>query len=65
MDILLSIVILIIFGLAVAKIVRDKKKGSKCSSCPYAGVCSIAQQSNLVSQCDIDKYEQDKLITNL
>lgn len=65
MNILLSIIILLTLGLAITKIIRDKKNGSKCSSCPYAGVCSISQQSNLVTQCDLDKSGQDTIITNV
>jgi len=62
MDILLSIIIVFILGAAIAKMLNDKKKGSKCSSCPYANVCSISTQSSKNIQCDISKEEQKKLI---
>lgn len=33
-------VVLVIVGLAVWYIVREKKKGTKCIGCPYAKQCS-------------------------
>lgn len=35
-DIIVIVVIVGILGLATMKIVRDKKRGVKCSGCPYA-----------------------------
>ena len=32
-------IVLIIVGLAVAYIIREKKKGAKCIGCPYAKEC--------------------------
>ncbi len=34
------LVVVIILGLAILKIVKDKKKGKKCLGCPLEEVCS-------------------------
>ncbi|MDC7241193.1 MAG: FeoB-associated Cys-rich membrane protein [Spirochaetales bacterium] len=39
MDIAVVGVILLVISLAVWKIVRDKKRGVKCSGCPDSGKC--------------------------
>lgn len=39
-NIILFVIIAIIVGGAVAKIIRDKKNGSGCASCPYNSSCS-------------------------
>ena len=39
-DIALIIVIVLIVGIAIAYIRREKKKGVKCVGCPDAGTCS-------------------------
>ena len=38
-DILISIIILLCVGLAVFYIYKEKKKGTACIGCPYAGSC--------------------------
>ncbi|MBQ3222837.1 MAG: FeoB-associated Cys-rich membrane protein [Clostridia bacterium] len=35
--------LLIVLGVAVAYIVREKKKGHKCVGCPYAAECAKAK----------------------
>ena len=42
-DILIILVIAVIIGVAIAYIVRAKKKGAKCIGCP-AGDCSSARK---------------------
>lgn len=39
-DYILLAVIVIIVGAAVAYIIREKKRGSKCIGCPNGGACS-------------------------
>ena len=36
--------LLIILGVAIAYIVREKKKGHTCVGCPYAAECAKARQ---------------------
>jgi len=39
-NIIIFVIIAAIVGGAVVKIVKDKKKGSGCASCPYNSSCS-------------------------
>ena len=39
-DIILGIIIIVIVGLAVAYIRKEKKRGVKCIGCPHAGDCA-------------------------
>ena len=43
-NILLIVVIVAIVGCAVAYVIREKKKGTKCIGCPNAKTCSMAQK---------------------
>ncbi len=36
-NIIIVLILLLIGGLAVSKIVSEKKKGAKCIGCPYSG----------------------------
>ena len=38
-DIIISIILLLVVGLAIYYIVKEKKKGNKCIGCPAAGNC--------------------------
>ena len=38
-DIIIGIVLLAVVGLAIAYIVREKKKGVRCIGCSSAGTC--------------------------
>ncbi len=38
-DIILTLIILAIVGVAVAKIIIEKKKGAKCIGCPSGRTC--------------------------
>ena len=40
-NILVALTILLILGLSIYRIIIQKRKGSKCASCPYSGACSI------------------------
>lgn len=39
-DLIVVGIVLVIVGLAIAYIVKEKKKGVKCIGCPVAGQCS-------------------------
>ena len=55
-DIVLLLVILVIVGLAVAYIIKEKKKGTKCIGCPVAGNCS-SYKSHQGCGCHTDTKE--------
>ncbi len=38
-DFIIVLIILLIVGVAVAYIVREKKRGVKCVGCPSGGIC--------------------------
>lgn len=44
-DIILGLVLIAIFGGAIAKIVIEKKKGAKCIGCPSSGSNNCACNS--------------------
>ena len=35
--------IVVILTLAIRKLIKDRKKGGKCGSCPYAANCPMDQ----------------------
>lgn len=39
-DLIVLTVVLIILGLAISYLVKEKKQGSKCIGCPYAKSCA-------------------------
>ena len=41
---IIAAVIILVIGLAVAYIIREKKKGAVCIGCPYAGECAKKRQ---------------------
>lgn len=42
-NIIVSLVILLIIVLAIAKVVMDKRKGVKCMGCSLSGQCSTVK----------------------
>ncbi|MDD6400465.1 MAG: FeoB-associated Cys-rich membrane protein [Lachnospiraceae bacterium] len=49
-DIIILILLIIIVGLAVRYIKKEKKKGIRCIGCPMAGSCSrgcMAKENNV------------------
>ena len=38
-DLIVGIILLLLIGGAVAYIIREKKKGTKCIGCPAGGSC--------------------------
>lgn len=56
-NIIAVIVILVILGLAIGYIIKQKKKGVKCIGCPSGGSCS----SNNCGCCDCWEHNKDFL----
>ena len=46
-DIIVIVVIALIIGLALNKLIKDKRLGKKCSGCPYAGACTTCSSDNI------------------
>ncbi len=51
-NIVVIAVIVLIVGLAVAYVIKEKKKGVKCIGCPNAKTCSMAQKQKCNGMCD-------------
>lgn len=49
-----SLALIIIVGLALRYIIKEKKKGNKCVGCPYAGEC-----------CKYSSKEMDELAAEI
>ncbi len=45
-NILVGAVLLLIVGIAIAYVVRSKKKGKKCIGCPYCDSCPSKNKSS-------------------
>ena len=58
-DIIIGIVLLVVVGIAIAYIVKGKKRGVKCIGCPSAGTC---QKRNCGCQSDMKQgcYKKSK-----
>lgn len=39
-DLIIGLIVVAIIGAAVAYIIKEKKKGTKCIGCPAAGQCA-------------------------
>ncbi len=52
-NVIAIIVLLLILGLAIAKIVSEKRKGVKCIGCPHSGTSSKKHNSQACS-CNHD-----------
>lgn len=51
-DFIVIAIIVIIVGLALAYIIREKKRGAKCIGCPYAKSCGGNCSGNAASGPD-------------
>lgn len=51
-NIIVSLVITLIFVLAISKIVSEKRKGSTCIGCSESGKCSAAKSAKKVALID-------------
>jgi len=56
-DYILVVVILFIVGAAVAYIVKEKKKGTKCIGCPAAATCPSAHGGKCSGGCHSNTKE--------
>ncbi len=50
-DIIAIIIILVILGLALTYIIRQKKKGVKCIGCPSGKTCASKKSVNCNGSC--------------
>ncbi len=50
-DFIVTVVILVIVGLAITYIVKAKKSGVKCIGCPVAGQCAGKSKSGCSCDC--------------
>lgn len=48
-DIIVSVILILIIGGAIAYIVRSKKRGETCVGCPYAKECAKRRSNSLNS----------------
>ena len=39
-DLIVVIILVIVIGLSVLYVIKEKKKGTKCIGCPHANTCS-------------------------
>ena len=58
-NIIIFVIIATIIGGAVAKILKDKKNGSGCASCPYNSSCST-KPSGPTQSLKIVETEKEK-----
>ena len=53
-DIVISIILLLVLGGAIAYVIRTKKSGAKCIGCPYAKQCGGK------CGCSLDEKDEEK-----
>lgn len=57
-DIIVSLILLIIIALSIARLISDKRKGMKCSGCSYGGGCSSnSKNSKQINSAKIEFKE--------
>jgi len=50
-DLIVGGILLVILGLAIAYIVKEKKAGAVCVGCPHAGNCASARKAKESGDC--------------
>lgn len=50
-SVIVAAIILIIIGLAMAYIIKEKKKGIVCIGCPHAGTCASKNKAGNEHNC--------------
>ena len=50
-DLILAVILAVIIGLAIAYIVKQKRKGIKCIGCPDADKCSKSTEKISCAKC--------------
>ncbi len=53
-DFIVAIIIIALFGLSLAYIIREKKNGVKCIGCPSAKTCK--KRTNSASKCNCNNH---------
>ena len=53
-DFIIAGILIIVVGIAVAYIVKAKRKGVKCIGCPASGHCSAKQEAHSACSCGAD-----------
>ncbi|MBP3300143.1 MAG: FeoB-associated Cys-rich membrane protein [Clostridia bacterium] len=53
-NVIAAIVIALILGGAIAYIVKEKKKGTKCIGCPYASDCGQRKNGGCIGKPDAE-----------
>lgn len=56
-DIVLTLILVLIIGAAVAYIIKAKKSGAKCIGCPASSTCS-SYKKNVGCGCNCDDIEK-------
>lgn len=51
-DIIVAGILIVILGIAIAYILKEKKKGVKCIGCPFAETCSSRNRSSSSDSCE-------------
>ena len=48
-DLIILVILVLILGIAIGYIIKEKKKGVKCIGCPFAENCAKRNQSSKCS----------------
>ena len=51
-DIIVALVIIVILGLSILYIIKEKKNGVKCIGCPLASECKKRKKARLKQDCN-------------
>lgn len=46
-NVIVSLIILAIIGLAISRVLFEKRRGSKCVGCPMSGECTSKKSSTI------------------
>ncbi len=60
---IVGLIIVAIVGAAVAYIVKEKKKGTRCIGCPMAGTCASGKKCSGSGDCGCSSYN-DGCVSN-
>ena len=59
-NVIVIVILAVLIGGAVWYIVKEKKKGTKCIGCPYAGSCATKAEGRSCSCGDVQKSTDSK-----
>lgn len=57
-NIVIIVALALIIGLAMAYVIKEKKKGTKCIGCPNAKTCSMAQKQKCNGMVGFDNQNK-------